>query len=73
MRARLGGTGLKNLCAEGIGHFERTPNPKCGRDTRLAVNFMFPMLRTQLEASCATREELGPLANRSGTRSRTAT
>ncbi len=51
----MGGTGLKNLCAEGIGNSETAANLACGCGTKLTVNFMFPMLRTQLEASCATR------------------
>ena len=45
----MGGTGLKNLCAEGIGNSETARNPEFGRGTELTVNFMFPMLRTQLE------------------------
>ena len=51
----LGGTGLKNLCAEGIGNSEPALTLASDRDTRLVVNSVFPMLRTQLEASCATR------------------
>ena len=32
--SNLGGTGLKNLCAAGIGNIESARHPECGRDTR---------------------------------------
>ena len=50
----LGGPASQKLGAEGTGNLSWMLTPQLMLLSRLSIGLLFPMLRTQLEASCAT-------------------
>ena len=59
-----GGPASQKLGAAGTGNLKQMLSSRLRLSRQSVINFRFPMLRTQLEASCATRETTEGLPDR---------